>query len=74
MGSYLVEITKEKSNAHKLHGAIGYTRGAAERAEKLKEMLLSELEFGWLYTAEEGASVAVHNGRGCLDYSFCEGA
>jgi DegV family protein with EDD domain len=70
----LVEITREKGNGHSLHGAIGYTRGADERAEKLKEMLLAELKFGWLYTAEEGASVAVHNGRGCLDYAFCNEA
>ena len=69
----LVEITKERSNGNKLHGAIGYTRGAADRAEKLRDMLLSELEFDWLYVAEEGASVAVHNGKGLIDYTFCNG-
>lgn len=69
----LVEITKGRSNGNKLHGAIGYTRGAADRAEKLRDMLLSELEFDWLYVAEEGASVAVHNGKGLIDYTFCNG-
>ena len=67
----LVEITKERSNGDKLHALIGYTRGAADRAEKLRDMLLSELKFDWLYVAEEGASVAVHNGRGFIDYTFC---
>ena len=67
----LVELTKEKATDHKLYGVIGYTRGAADRAEKLKGMLLSELEFDWLYVAEESASVAVHNGKGFIDYAFC---
>lgn len=66
----LVELTKERSSSSKLCGAIGYTRGAADRAEKLKEMLLSELAFEWLYVAEESASAAVHNGRGFIDYAF----
>jgi DegV family protein with EDD domain len=66
----LVELTKEKVSGSKLCGAIGYTRGAAERAEKLREMLCSELAFDWLYVAEESASVAVHNGRGFIDYAF----
>mgnify|MGYP001037767957 FL=1 len=70
----LVEITKERSDGNKLHGAIGYTRGAADRAEKLRDMLLSELEFDWLYVAEEGASVVVHNGKGLIDYTFCSRA
>ena len=68
----LVEITKEKSS-NKLHGVIGHTR-ASDRAEKLREMLLSELQFDWLYVAEEGASAAVHNGKGLIDYTFCQGA
>jgi DegV family protein with EDD domain len=67
----LVEITKERSNGDKLRGVIGYTRGAADRAEKLRDMLLAELKFDWLYVTEEGASVAVHNGRGLIDYTFC---
>lgn len=66
----LVELTKERDSGSKLWGFIGYTRGAADRAEKLKEMLLSELAFEWLYVAEESASVAVHNGRGFIDYAF----
>ena len=69
----LVEITKERSSG-RLNGAIGYTRGAADRAERLKEMLLAELQFDWLHLAEESASVAVHNGRGCIDYAFCNEA
>ena len=69
----LVEITKERNDGSKLHGAIGYTRGAADRAERLKDMLLSELEFDWLYVSEESASVAVHDGRGLVDYTFCNG-
>jgi len=66
----LVEVTKEKNNGNRICGAIGYTRGASDRAEKLKEMLLSELQFDWLYVAEESASVAVHNGKGFIDYAF----
>ena len=69
----LVEITKERGDGNKLYGAIGYTRGAADRAEKLKDMLLSELGFDWLYVTEEGASVAVHNGKGLIDYAFSVG-
>ena len=68
----LVEITKEKAaSGNKLRGTIGYTRGAAERAEKLKETMLSEVQFDLLFTAEESASSAVHNGRMCIDYAFC---
>jgi len=66
----LVGITKEKNNGNRIWGAIGYTRGAADRAEKLKKMLLAELQFDWLYIAEESASVAVHNGRRFIDYTF----
>jgi DegV family protein with EDD domain len=67
----LVELTKERDNGSQMWGFIGYTRDAADRAEKLKEMLLAELDFDWLYVAEESASVAVHNGRGFIDYAFC---
>jgi len=66
----LVEITKERAGGDKLNGVIGHTR-VPDRAEKLKEMLLSEFEFGWLYVAEEGVSAAIHNGRGLIDYTFC---
>ena len=66
----LVELTKERGSNHKLYGVIGYTRGAVDRAEDLKGRLLSELKFDWLYVAEESASVAVHNGRGFIDYAF----
>ena len=68
--SRLVEITREKGSGE-LKGAIGYTRGAAERAEMLRETLVNELQFGWLHIAEESASVAIHNGRGCISYAFC---
>jgi DegV family protein with EDD domain len=67
----IVEITKERGKNKKLHGIIGHTR-ASDRAEKLKEMLLSELEFDWLHVAEESASVAIHGGLGLIDYSFCD--
>jgi DegV family protein with EDD domain len=67
----LVELTKERDNGSQVWGFIGYTRDAADRAEKLKEMLLAELDFDWLYVAEESASVAVHNGRRFIDYAFC---
>jgi hypothetical protein len=33
-------------------------------------MLRAELDFDWFYIAEESASVAVHNGRGFIDYAF----
>ena len=67
----IVEITKERGKNKKLHGIIGHTR-ASDRAEKLKEMLLSEIEFDWLHVAEESASVAIHGGLGLIDYSFCD--
>jgi DegV family protein with EDD domain len=67
----LVEITKERADSQKLHAIIGHTR-APDRAEKLKEMLLSALQFDWLYIAEGSASVAVHNGKGLIDYTFCK--
>ena len=36
-----------------------------------KEILLAELEFDRLHLAEESAaSVAIHNGKGCIDYAF----
>ncbi len=66
----LVEITREKTGGSRVCGAIGYTRGAADRADELKEMLLSGFDFDWLYVSEESASVAVHNGRGFVDYAF----
>jgi len=66
-----IEIAKERTgDGQKLHGAIGYSRGAEERVEKLKEMLLSELKFDWLYAAEYSAAVVVHNGRGQMDLAF----
>ena len=68
--SRLVEITRETCSGE-LKGAIGYTRGAVERAEMLRETLVNELQFGWLHIAEESASVAIHNGRGCISYAFC---
>jgi DegV family protein with EDD domain len=66
-----IDIAKERTGpGQKLHGAIGYSRGAEERVEKLKEMLLSELKFDWLYAAEYSAAVVVHNGRGQMDLAF----
>jgi DegV family protein with EDD domain len=68
----LVEITKERAGGTtKLRGDIGYSRGAAERAEKLRLELINELDFERLDVAEISAAVAVHNGKGFLDYAFC---
>jgi DegV family protein with EDD domain len=68
----LVELTKQRAGVAKtLRGDIGYSRGAEERAAKLKKALISELRFDRLDTAEISAAVAVHNGRGFLDYAFC---
>jgi len=67
----LVEITKERAGDKDLFGAIGYTRGASDRAEKLKEMLMHNFNFQRLYVSEESASVAIHNGTGFIDYAFC---
>ena len=66
----LVEITKGRSRGNKLVGIIGHTR-APERAEKLKEMLLSELEFDRLCVSDASASVVIHGGIGLIDYAFC---
>jgi len=66
----LVEITKERGRGNKLIGIIGHTR-APGRAERLKEMLLSELEFDWLCVSDESASVVIHGGIGLIDYAFC---
>lgn len=65
----LVEITKERSGGGKLVGVIGHTR-APDRAEKLKGMLIEELDFEWLEIAEESASAAIHTGRGLIGYGF----
>ncbi len=68
----LVEITKKRAGGTtKLRGDIGYSRGAAERAEKLRLELINELDFERLDVAEISAAVAVHNGKGFLDYAFC---
>jgi DegV family protein with EDD domain len=66
----LVEITKERSRGKKLLAVIGHTR-APDRAEKLKEMLLSQLDFDWLCVSDESASVVIHGGIGLIDYAFC---
>ncbi len=66
----LVEITKERGKGSKLVGVIGHTR-ALERAEKLKGMLCTELDFDWLDIAEESASAAIHTGKGLIGYGFC---
>jgi len=67
----IVEITKERAGGKKLNGVIAHAR-APERAERLKEMLLSELTFGWLHVAEVPAAPAIHRGRGFIDLAFCE--
>jgi len=68
----LVELTRQRAGAAKtLNGDIGYSRGAEERAAKLKAALISEFRFDRLDTAEISAAVAVHNGKGFLDYALC---
>lgn len=67
----LVELTNQYlGNAKRLRGDIGYSRGALKRAERLKQELTKELSFERLDVAEVAAVVAVHNGRGFLDYTF----
>ncbi len=66
----LVGITKERAGDKKLVGIIGHAR-VPDRAEKLKEMLLSEVQFEELLVSEASASVVVHGGIGIIDYSFC---
>ncbi|MCD6453438.1 MAG: DegV family EDD domain-containing protein [Dehalococcoidales bacterium] len=65
------ETTKERAAGKKLNGVIAHAR-SPERAERLKEMLLSELTFGWLHIAEVPAAPAIHRGRGFIDLAFCE--
>ncbi len=66
-----IEIVRERTGgSQRLHGAIGYSRGAEERVEELKGRLLSEFKFDWLYAAEISAAVVVHNGRGQMDLTF----
>lgn len=65
----LVEITKEHGGQQKLVGLIYHNR-APDRAQRLKEMLLNELDFDWLDIGEESASSAIHIGRGLTDYGF----
>jgi DegV family protein with EDD domain len=60
----LVELTVES-------GIIGHTR-ALERAEKLKGMLLADVDFDWLDIAEESASAAIHTGRGLIALAFSD--
>ncbi|GAG90262.1 unnamed protein product, partial [marine sediment metagenome] len=66
----LVEITKERAGGKKLVGIIGHAR-VPDRAEKLKEMLLSEVQFDGLLVSEASACAVVHGGIGIIDYSFC---
>lgn len=67
----LAELTKQNLGDTKtLRGDIGYSRGALERAERLKQELAKEFSFERLDVAEVAAVVAVHNGRGFLDYAF----
>lgn len=66
----LVEITKERAGGKKLVGIIGHAR-VPDRAEKLKEMLLSEVQFDELLVSEASACAVVHGGIGIIDYSFC---
>ena len=66
----LVEITRERAAGKKLVGIIGHAR-VPDRAEKLKEMLLAEVQFDEILVSEASASVAVHGGIGIIDYSFC---
>jgi len=65
----MIEITKERGQQNKLTGLICHTR-AADRAEKLKEMLLAECDFDWLEIGEESASAAIHTGKGLIGYGF----
>ncbi len=65
----LVQLTKERAQGQKLAGLICHTR-APERAEKLKEMLVRELDFDWLDIGEESASAAIHTGKGAIGYGF----
>lgn len=65
----LVEITKERGKQNKLVGLICHTR-APDRAQKLREMLLAELDFEWLDIGEESASAAIHTGQGLIGYGF----
>jgi DegV family protein with EDD domain len=67
----LVELTRQNlGDAKSLRGDIGYSMGAQERAERLKRELAKEFSFERLDIAEVAAVVAVHNGRGFLDYTF----
>jgi len=67
----LVELTKQNlGDTNNLRGDIGYSKGALQRAERLKQELARELSFESLDLAEVAAVVAVHNGRGFLDYAF----
>jgi DegV family protein with EDD domain len=66
----IVEITRERAGGNRLVGIIGHAR-VPERAEKLKKMLLSQVQFDELIVSEVSASVVVHGGIGIIDYSFC---
>jgi len=66
----MVEITSERAGGNRLVGIIGHAR-VPERAQKLKEMLLSHVQFDELVVSEVSASVVVHGGIGIIDYSFC---
>lgn len=66
----MVEITRERAEGNRLVGIIGHAR-VPDRAEKLKRMLLSEVQFDELVVSEVSACVVVHGGIGIIDYSFC---
>lgn len=65
----MVDIARERAGDKKLHAVILHTK-AAEQAEQLKEMLLSQFQCEKLYVSEGSATVAVFNGRGLIDLGF----
>ena len=67
----LVEITKQNFTGCKnTTGAIGYSRGAEEPVEKLRQALTAEMDFEKLDIAESSGVVVAHNGKGFIDYAF----
>lgn len=67
----LVELTKQNlGGSSKTTGAIGYSRGAEEQVEKLRQALMAELDFERFDIAESSAVVVTHNGKGFIDYAF----
>ncbi len=65
----LVSTAKERAGNSKIHAGITHNNASAQ-AEKLKEMVSSQLQCDELYVFEALAPAIVHTGQGLVDLGF----